>query len=58
MSTERQLNQELRVRVSEKRRMEIEEIVDERSEPGERVTLSDVLRDAIDEYVEDHHPDE
>jgi predicted DNA-binding protein len=46
------LNKELRIRVTEEKRKRIEKIAHERSEPGDRVSLSDVLREAIDEYLD------
>lgn len=57
MSGTSELNTDLRVRVSQEKRQRIEELVDERSEPGHRVTVSDILRDALDEYLEEHDED-
>lgn len=50
------LNKDLRIRVSEEKRKSIERIAMAESEPGDQKSISDVIRDALDEYV-DGHPD-
>jgi len=52
MSEKQQLNNDLRVRVSDEERQKIEILVDERSEPGARVSMSDILRDALNQYLD------
>ena len=44
-------NPNVGVRIGLERREHLEEIAHERSEPGENVTISDVIRDAIDEFL-------
>lgn len=57
MNDSHSLNTDLRVRVSEEKRDRIEQLVHQRSEPGHRVTVSDILRDALDEYFEEMNND-
>jgi Arc/MetJ-type ribon-helix-helix transcriptional regulator len=54
MSETQKLNTDLRVRVSEEEREKVEVLVDERSEPGKRVSISEVLREALNEYLDEH----
>lgn len=46
------LNRDLRIRVTEEKRRKVEELAHELSEPGNRVTVSDILRQALEEYLE------
>jgi predicted DNA-binding protein len=52
-----QLNTDLRVRVSEETRRRIEALALERSEPGDQVSVSALVREAISEYLDDGQPD-
>lgn len=53
MNDMEELNTDLRVRVSEERRRQVEILADKRSSPGDRVTVSDILRDALGTYLDD-----
>lgn len=43
---------DVRVRITSERRERLEEIAHARSEPGETVTPSHIVREAIDDYLE------
>lgn len=43
----------LRVRLDTDRRKQLEAVAHDRSEPGDRVTVSDIVREAIDDHLEE-----
>lgn len=49
-----ELNRDLRVRVSKAKRKAIEEIAMAQSEPGDQKSISDIVREAVDDYLEDY----
>lgn len=52
MSADTTFDDEVKARVTSERRSTLEEIAHERSEPGSRVTVSDLVREAVDEYLD------
>jgi len=42
----------IRVRVGSDRRRKLEEIAHERSDPGDKVTVSDLVRESIDDLLD------
>lgn len=57
MADSQAMNTDLRFRVEKEQRKRLEKLAHERSEPGEKVTLSDLLREATDQYLEEHAPE-
>ncbi|WP_226041542.1 ribbon-helix-helix domain-containing protein [Natrinema sp. DC36] len=49
---------DVRVRITSERRKRLEQIAHARSEPGETVTPSHIVREALDEYLERLDSDE
>jgi len=58
MSDEDTLDDDIRTRISEETGRELDELAIERSEPDNRVTRSDLVRDAIDEYLQRYRTEE
>jgi len=52
MSTETKLDDDVRARVPGEMVEELQEIAHERTEPGNRVFVSDIVREALAEYLE------
>lgn len=50
-----QFEEDIRVRLSLEQREKLDAIAYERSEPGNRETLSNVVRDAISDYLDKTH---
>jgi predicted transcriptional regulator len=51
MSTEQVKSEEVKARVSEDLRARLEELADERSSPGHRVTVSEIVREGLWDYL-------
>jgi hypothetical protein len=54
MSAGTSLDDDVRARINSGSVRRLEEIAHDRSEPGNKVTVSDLVREAIDEYLQRH----
>jgi len=53
MASDQTFDAAIRVRVGSDRDERLEEIAHERSDPGNKVTKSDLVREAIDDFLEE-----
>ena len=58
MGDRRTYDDDVRVRITSHQRRRLEEIAHARSEPGDTVTPSHVVRDAIDDYLDREETDD